>query len=233
MAEEILIDAQIRQETGKNANRRLRSEGMIPCILYGVTKENISLSVKPRDIELILRSKKGSNTIFHINMVGERTTRSSVMIKDYQIDPVRDELTHVDFVRINLDEKIETTVPVHVIGKAKGIVEEGGVMQWVLRSLHIECFPMDIPDSIDIDVTEFMIGDGHRVEDLDLGDNITILDDESLLIVQVVPPRKVEVLEAILEGEGEEEELEGEELEEGAEEAGEEGEEGAEEKPEE
>lgn len=222
MAEEILVDAHIREDIGKNSNRRLRVQGMIPSILYGVTDENISLSVKPRDIELILRSKRGANTLFHINMVGERTTKSTVMIKDYQIDPVRDELIHCDFIRINLDEMVITGVPIHVEGKPKGVTEQGGLLELVVRELEVECLPTDIPESVIIDVSEFMIGDGARLNDLGLGDEkVRYTADEELLILHVIPPKKIE--------EEEEEEIEGEEGIEGEET---EGEEAAEEKPE-
>lgn len=202
MAEEIVIDAQIRTERGKNENRRLRSGGMIPAILYGVTNENISLSVKPLDIVKILRSKKGANTLFHINMIGERTTRSAVLIKDYQLDPVKDVLIHCDFVRVKMDEKLETNVPVHTTGKAKGI-EMGGMLEVVMREVAIECFPSDIPENIVIDVTNMIIGDAVRVRDLNLGDKITVLAEEDLLVLHCVPPKKVvEVTEAEAAEEG-------------------------------
>jgi large subunit ribosomal protein L25 len=190
MAEEIVIDAQLRQESGKNENRRLRSSGMIPAILYGVTNENISLSVKPLDVVKILRSKKGANTLFHINMIGERTTRSAVLIKDYQLDPVKDILIHCDFVRVNMDEKLETMVPIHTTGKAKG-VELGGMLEMVMREVPVECFPSDIPENVVIDVSEMVIGDSLRVRDLNLGDKITVLAEEDLLVLHCVPPKKI------------------------------------------
>jgi large subunit ribosomal protein L25 len=190
MAEEIVIDAQLRQERGKNENRRLRSSGMIPAILYGVTNENISLSVKPLDVVKILRSKKGANTLFHINMIGERTTRSAVLIKDYQLDPVKDILIHCDFVRVNMDEKLETMVPIHTTGKAKG-VELGGMLEMVMREVPVECFPSDIPENVVIDVSEMVIGDSLRVRDLNLGDKITVLAEEDLLVLHCVPPKKI------------------------------------------
>jgi large subunit ribosomal protein L25 len=199
MAEEIIIDAQIRDERGKNENRRLRSKGMIPAILYGVTNENISLSVKPRDVVQVLRSKKGANTLFHINMLGERTTRSAVLIKDYQLDPVKDVLIHCDFVRVNMDIKLETAIPIHTTGKAKGI-EMGGMLEMVMREVAIECLPADIPENIVIDVTEMNIGDAVRVRDLSLGEKIKVLAEEDYLVLHVVPPKKiVEPVEAAAE----------------------------------
>ena len=204
MAEEIVIDAQIRQEKGKNKNRRLRSSGMIPAVLYGVTSENISLSVKPLDVVKILRSNRGANTLFHINMIGERTTRSAVLIKDYQLDPVKDVLIHCDFVRVKMDEKLETTVPIHTTGRAKG-VELGGMLEMVMREVAIECFPSDIPENIVIDVSEMVIGDSLRVRDLNLGEKITVLAEEDLLVLHCVPPKKIveEVVEVAEGVEGE------------------------------
>jgi len=223
MAEDILVEAHIREDIGKNSNRRLRMQGMIPTVLYGVTDENISLSVKPRDIELILKSKRGANTLFHINMIGERTTKSTVMIKDYQIDPVKDKLIHCDFIRINLDEMVVTGVPVHVKGKPKGVIEQGGLLELVVRELEVECLPTNIPESVIIDVSEFMIGDGARMKDLELEDEkVRYTADEDLLILHVIPPKKIEEEEEE-EIEGEEEDIEGEEAE---------GEEAEEEKPE-
>lgn len=206
MAEEIIIDAQIREERGKNENRRLRSKGMIPAILYGVTNENISLSVKPLDVVQVLRSKKGANTLFHINMIGERTTRSAVLIKDYQLDPVKDVLIHCDFVRVKMDEKLETNIPIHTTGKAKGI-EMGGMLEMVMREIPIECLPADIPEDIIIDVTAMNIGDAVRVRDISLGDKIKVLAEEDLLVLHVVPPKKIAepvAAEALEEGAGEE-----------------------------
>lgn len=206
MAEEIIIDAQIREERGKNENRRLRTKGMIPAILYGVTNENISLSVKPLDIVQVLRSKKGANTLFHINMIGERTTRSAVLIKDYQLDPVKDVLIHCDFVRVKMDEKLETNIPIHTTGKAKGI-EMGGMLEMVMREIPIECLPADIPEDIVIDVTPMNIGDAVRIRDISFGDKIKVLAEEDLLVLHVVPPKKIAepvAAEALEEGAAEE-----------------------------
>jgi large subunit ribosomal protein L25 len=200
MAKEVIIDASLREETGKNANRRLRVEGKMPAILYGVTNENINLSVVPREIEIILKSKKGANTLFHINMIGERTTRSSVMIKDYQLDPVRDELIHCDFIRVKMEEPIHTTVPINIIGRAKGVVDEGGVLEIVVRSLDVKCLPVDIPESIDIEISDMNINDTIRVKDIAIGDNVLIVNEENLLVLHVVPPRKVVVEKVEEEG---------------------------------
>jgi len=229
MAENIVIDATVRTETGKNQNRRLRSEGMIPAILYGVTDENINLAVNPVDIDHILKSKKGGNTLFHINMIGERTTRSSVMIKNYQLDPVRHELIHCDFIRIELEKKLTTMIPVHPVGKPLGVTDQGGVMELVVRELEVECLPTDIPESIEIDVANLMIGDGVRIKDIETDENVVLQGDENIMILHVLEPKKREEIlaaieEAAAEGveeevavEGEEVEVEGEEVEEEAE----------------
>jgi large subunit ribosomal protein L25 len=139
------------------------------------------------------------------------------MIRDYQIDPLKDVLVHCDFKRIKMDEAIQTTIPIHYSGKCKGVIDQAGMLEIVMRELEIECLPDDIPDEVSLDITQLLLGEGIRIKNLSLGDKIKILGEEDQLILHVVAPKKV-VLESEVPAEGEEGAEEGVKPEEGAEE---------------
>jgi large subunit ribosomal protein L25 len=213
------IEVKARQAFGTNANRRLRKEGLIPGIVYGQNKETISIAVDPRRIEEILGSASGSNTIFRLQMTeGEQEFKLDMMLRDVQIDPVTDELLHVDFLRLDMSAAIQVKVPVELQGTAPGVKEQGGRMEFVHREMLIECMPGDIPDSIPVDISEMEIGDAVRVQDLDLDEKLTSLDSETMVLVVLNAPRAVEEEEPEEElAEGEEPAAEGEEEKEKAE----------------
>jgi len=189
---EIVVDVKSRVTLGKNPSRRLRHENLIPAIVYGAKKDPIPVIVDPKKILEIIHSESGVNTIFQLGLA-ETEARRHVMIKEYQVDPVRGNLIHADFVRIQMDEVIEVDVPVQVTGESAGVKLDGGILDHVTRQVRVSCLPGDIPEHITIDVTPLKIGDALRVSDLPGSDKYRILSDSDLTLVVVSPPAKEEV----------------------------------------
>lgn len=187
-----VVEVKSRETFGKNASRRLRHEGLIPAIVYGARKDPVPVVVDPKKILEILHSETGANTIFQLSLAGQEARRH-VMIKEYQVDPVKGSLIHADFVRIQMDEVIEVDVPVQVTGEAAGVKLDGGILDHVTRQVRVSCLPGDIPENIAIDVTPLKIGDSLRVSDLPKGDKYRILNDPEVTLVVVSPPAKEEV----------------------------------------
>lgn len=184
---DVRISAEVRKDFGKNASRRLRQSGKIPGIIYGRDYQNQNIAVDPKDIVRILESESGHNTIFSIDV---DTGSTNVLIRDYQLDPVKGTLIHADFQKISMDEVMEFDVPVQALGTPKGVKEHGGVVDVVLREVKVECLPSDVPDNITIDVSELEIGESLRVEDLQIDTSkITVLSDADLVVITLVAPR--------------------------------------------
>lgn len=219
--QQIVIEAQRRIPGGKNANRRLRKSDKIPAVVYGAGREPLPLIVDPGAISDILHSQSGHNTIFAVSVDGG--AHANVMVKDYQLDPVRGNLIHADLYVIAMDQLLKLTVAVEMVGEAEGVKVGGGIMDVVSRSLEVECLPSDIPESIKIDVSRLEINDYIRVKNLPVDPKVKILSDPEVVIVTIVPPVKEEVPvevaaagpaepevikkgKALEEGEGEEEE---------------------------
>ena len=188
---ELVVEVKSRGNLGKNASRRLRSAGQIPAIVYGARKEPVPIVVDPKKILEIIRSESGVNTIFQLGLA-EKEARRHVMIKEYQVDPVKGNLLHADFVRIQMDEVIEVDVPVHVTGEAAGVKLDGGILEHVTRQVRVSCLPGDIPEHITIEVTPLKIGDALRVSDLPKSDRYRILTETDQTLVVVSPPAKEE-----------------------------------------
>lgn len=179
-----VIAAEPRASRGKNEARRTRAAGKIPAIVYGAFKDPQSVSVNPKDILRIIRGKSGHNSIFDLEISG--VERTPVIVADEQYDPVKDTLIHIDLKRIDLTRKLRVSIPVHAHGEAKGVKQQGGVLDVVTRSIEIECIPDDIPNQFDVDVTELMIGNNIRVSDLKVGDGIRVLTAPDAVIAHVV-----------------------------------------------
>ena len=189
---EIVVDVKSRETLGKNPSRRLRHEGLIPAIVYGAKKDAVPVVVDPKKILEIIHSESGVNTIFQLGLA-DTEARRHVMIKEYQVDPVRGNLIHADFVRIQMDEVIEVDVPVQATGEAAGVKLDGGILDHVTRQVRVSCLPGDIPEHIVIDVTPLKIGDALRVSDLPKSDKYRILSEAEVTLVVVTPPAKEEV----------------------------------------
>jgi large subunit ribosomal protein L25 len=168
------VEAKLREASDKNAARRLRTTGMIPAVLYGAKKDPRAIAVDPKQILKILHSASGHNTIFDISLEGEQ---AKAMVVDWQYEPMKGSLLHVDLKRIAMDQKMRLSVPVHIQGEAKGTKLEGGLLDLVLREVHIECLPADIPSHITVDVTELAQGEAIRVSDLPQNASVKYLDE--------------------------------------------------------
>src|SRR5882762_3592011 len=160
MRKDITIVAERRDSRGKNEARRLRAAGSAPAVLYGSGGEAVAVAVSPKEVNKILHSKTGHNTIFNIAITGGET--SPVMIVDWQNDPIKDNLLHVDLKRIDLTKRIRVKVPVHTTGEPKGVKLQGGLHELITREVEIECLPDDIPEHFTVDATELMIGGSIR-----------------------------------------------------------------------
>jgi len=168
-------------------------------VVYGGHKESVAIEVDRKSVtELIQKSEHGVRSIFLLKMSGTDQQRHA-MIKDIQIDPISRRMTHIDFVRVTMDEKIRVTVPVHVTGTAMG-VKEGGLLDFQVRDLHIECLPNQIPDAIDIDVTSLGIHGYFRISDLTLPEGVKVLDDADRVVVGVTHARAEVAETAAAEG---------------------------------
>jgi large subunit ribosomal protein L25 len=189
--ETLIIEAEPRDDFGKGPNRRLRSQGRIPAVVYGGEEETLSVSVDPKDITDILRSHGGGNTIFELSIKGREGT-TSTMIKDYQIEPIKHELLHADLVRIAMDNVLSLSVNVEIIGTPVGVKTEGGMLDFVTRTIDISCLPKDIPETIEADVSNLAIGDHLRVSDLTFPESVTLETEPGVVVAHVIAPKKVE-----------------------------------------
>ena len=190
MKQEITITAELRDSRGKNEARRLRVGGKIPAVVYGARQEPVAVAVSPKDLNRILRSKSGHNTIFNVDIQGLENT--AVMIVDWQNDPVKANLLHADLKRIDLTQRIAVKVPVHTIGEPKGVKQEDGLLELVTREIEIECLPEEIPEEFVIDVVELMLGQSRRASDLVMTGSMQLLSPPDTVIAHVIALRAVE-----------------------------------------
>jgi len=184
MISQDIVEAQARPQSsrGKNEARRVRTEGRIPGVVYGAKKEAIAVTLDPKQITRILHSESGHNTIFDLQVGGEKT---KVMIVDWQHDPLHGKLLHIDLKRIAMDEKIRVQVPIHLTGEAEGVKQQGGILDQVLRQVEVECLPGDIPSHIDADVSHLVFGTVLRVSDLPHAGKLKFLTDETQTVAHI------------------------------------------------
>ncbi len=190
MPRELSVAAEPRPARGKNEARRLRQRGLIPAIFYGAFQEPLAVAVSPKEVERILHSKSGHNTIFDVKVSEGETTPA--MVVDWQYDPVKDTLLHVDLKRIDLSKRIIVSVPVLTQGESKGVKQQDGLLEIVTREVTIECLPDDIPEHFMMDVTELMIGQSIRGSDIPLPPEIKLVSAPDIVIAHVVAMRQVE-----------------------------------------
>jgi large subunit ribosomal protein L25 len=187
---DIVVSAKNRTETGKNVNRRLRVAGLIPGVLYGSSKKPVAVSVSPKEIGSILKSKTGENTLFDLELDGSRRT---VILKEFQLEPIKGSLLHADFYEVALDKLLQVNVHVELVGVPVGVKVQGGIVDWVTRELEIESLPRDIPEKITVDISNLEIGKHVRVADIQAPDKVKILTEPDIVIAHVVAPRAEEV----------------------------------------
>jgi len=190
---EIVVRATSRDGRGKNDARRARRNGQVPVTLYGGKGETVAALAPASELAAILRSDTGRNTIFTLDIEG--VGASEVMFHARQIDPVRGRLVHADFKRLVKGEKIETTVPLRLVGEPLGVREQAGVLEQIIRNLDIRCEPREIPEHIDVDVTNLGVHDVLHVSDIPVSAGVEILNEQDTVIATVGVIRE-EVVEA-------------------------------------
>ena len=189
-----------RSTTGKNEARRDRMAGRIPAVVYGASKPNVPISVNKKALADLVREGAGENAIFLLKLAGSDQSRHA-MIKELQRDPVSRKPLHIDFVRVLMDVKITVKVAVEVVGIARGVKADAGILDLVTREIEVECLPTNIPAHIAVDVSELGIGDAIRVSDLPALEGVLIVEGPEKVIVHVAhPTREVEAVAAVEAG---------------------------------
>jgi large subunit ribosomal protein L25 len=189
---EATLHVEKRDGRGKNEARRLRASGRIPAVVYGTEKNKATeIAVDPKVLLRILHSDSGVNTL--IGLEGADLKGGKVLVKEYQLDPIDHKLLHADFYAIAMDKLLTVTVPVLIKGEPKGVKQQGGIVDFVSREIEVECLPSDIPQHIDIDISELMLHQGIRVRDLPADGKWKAVSDADQMIVHVVAPKVEEV----------------------------------------
>jgi large subunit ribosomal protein L25 len=187
----IAMAAETRIPGTKNVARRLRASGRVPAVLYGEMKDALPISLDPKPLLAVLHSESGHNRILNLSISGGETT--SAVLQDWLVDPVSDKLLHVDLKRIDLNKKLRVKVAVHGVGEAPGVKVQGGILEFVLREVDVECLPLEIPDLINVDVSEMVIGKNIRVKDLVVDSTVHILNPADQLVAHIVVMKEEEV----------------------------------------
>jgi large subunit ribosomal protein L25 len=185
--EKPVMRAEVREEVGKGAVRKLRVKGMIPAIFYGPRSKSISLVIDPKELAKALQTEAGENVLIDLEIrKGDRSDRKVVMVKDLQIDPLQRTTLHTDFYEVTMDEVVTVEIPIHLVGKPEG-TKMGGILEQIRRVVQIQCLPGDIPKAIEVDVSSLKIGDSIHVQDLK-AEKAKILFETNFTIATVVPP---------------------------------------------
>jgi len=179
-----ILEAQARTPGNKNDARRVRKAGKIPAVLYGAGKNAATVAVDPRQVQRILHSKTGYNTIFDLTLDGGERTKA--MIVDWQYEPIKGSLLNIDLKRIAMDQRLKVEVPIILKGEAAGVKQEGGILEQILREVEVECLPGDIPDSVEVDVTDLTFGKVIRVSDLPHSEKLKFLTDENQPVAHII-----------------------------------------------
>jgi large subunit ribosomal protein L25 len=198
MAEKIVVKAEKKEFGGKGVNRRLRTEGKIPVVVYGGGTESLAAAAELKDLAAILRTDSGVNTVFALDIEGEGV--HDVIFQDRQIDPLRGRLLHADLRRFAKGEKIEMTVPIHLLGEPEALKEEGAVLSQTMREIKVLCEPAKTPDSIDVDISEMTAEHSIHVSDLRVGEGIEIHESPETVVASIVVVKEVELEPQIEEG---------------------------------
>jgi large subunit ribosomal protein L25 len=188
--EQNLLEAQPRTPGTKNDARRVRRQGKVPAVVYGAGKQAQPVSVDPRQVSRILHSETGYNTVFDLALDGERT---KAMIVDWQYEPIKGSLLHIDVKRIAMDEKLRVNVPIELVGEAAGVKQQGGILEQILREVEVECLPGDIPNDIELSVSELVFGMVLRVADLPKNDKLEYLTDADQPVAHIISIKEEEV----------------------------------------
>jgi len=198
---EAILEATARDTFGKNEARRTRRAGLVPAVLYGASGASgggsvaaTAIAVQPKNLLKILHSESGVNTLISLRLAGSADAR--VLVKEYQLDPVTHQVLHADFYRVAMDRTLRVTIPVVVKGEPRGVKQQGGVLEMIRREIEIECLPADIPESVEVDVSELMLHQGVRVRDLMVDPKWTPVSEADMMLVHVIMPKVEEVVAA-------------------------------------
>jgi large subunit ribosomal protein L25 len=189
MSDTIVVEVEQRSETGKNVAGRLRRAGKIPGIVYGLDRPAFAVVVSPRRLSEVLRLETGKNTILNLSLVGQDRTRA-VMIREIQRDPVTEQPIHVDFVRVDLQKAVTVSVPVRLLGTPVGVKAEGGLLEFVTREIEVECLPGEIPEHVDVEVSELHVNQNVHVSDVKVGERIKVLTPMDSIVALVALPKE-------------------------------------------
>ena len=188
---EAVLDAQTRDTFGKNEARRTRREGKVPAVLYGGAGGGANpIAVSPKELLKILHSESGQNTLISLKLAGAPDAR--VLVKDFQLDPVTHHVLHADFYRVAMDKVLQVTIPVMVHGEPKGVKQQGGVLEFIRREIVVECLPADIPEHVDVDVSELTLHQGIRVRDIATNPKWKPVTEGEAMLVHVIMPKAEE-----------------------------------------
>jgi len=185
-----LLEAQPRAAGTKNDARRVRRDGKIPAVVYGAGKQALTVSVDPRQVSRILHSETGHNTVFDLAMDGERT---KAMIVDWQYEPIKGSLLHIDLKRIAMDQKLRVNVPIELVGEPAGVKQQGGILEQIAREVEVECLPGDIPNAIELSVSELVFGTVLRISDLPKNDKVKYISDPDQPVAHIITIKEEEV----------------------------------------
>lgn len=185
-----LLEAQPRTAGTKNDARRVRKQGKVPAVIYGAGKQALPVSVDPRQVSRILHSATGHNTVFDLAVDGERT---KAMIVDWQYEPIKGSLLHIDLKRIAMDQKLRVNVPIELVGEPAGVKQQGGILEQITREVEVECLPGDIPNEIQLNVSELVFGTVLRVTDLPKNEKVKYLTDSDQPVAHVISIKEEEV----------------------------------------
>ncbi|MFA6142606.1 MAG: 50S ribosomal protein L25 [Candidatus Omnitrophota bacterium] len=205
--EKIILKAQIRSGTGKRVAKDLRNAGIIPANVYKGGHGAVNLQIAMSDLKGVLRTKAGENVIITLKISGgDAPNDKTVLIKEIQRNPVKDDILHVDFNEISLTETLKVNVPLVSRGEPVGVKVDGGILEHVIRELQVECLPTAIPEKLEVDVSNMKIGDAIHVKDVKVSEDVKVLNDPELIAMIVKPPKVEVAKEEVVEG-GEEPEL--------------------------
>ena len=198
---EVVLEAVSRDTFGKNEAGRTRRQGRVPAVVYGAAgnaaKEALPVAVDPKALLRILHSESGANTLISLKLPGSGDAK--VLVKEYQLDPVTHEVLHADFYRVAMDRAITVTIPIVVRGEAKGVKQQGGILEFVRREIEIECLPGDIPEHVEVDVSELMLHQGVRVRDVASSPKWKPVSDSDMMLLHVIMPKAEEAAAATTE----------------------------------
>jgi large subunit ribosomal protein L25 len=191
--DELTLEVQPREESGKNANRRLRDRGLVPAVVYGGGRDPLTIQVDKRTLLNLMRSTEGHNPVFLLQLAGTDKNRHA-MIREMQIDPVTRHVLHVDFQRVLMTEKIRVAVHIELTGVPYGVKTEGGLLDFVTRELHVECTPDRIPAKLVVDVSELHVGQHAEAKDVALPEGVVLVDEPGRVIASVSHMKQTDVV---------------------------------------